>query len=102
MARYCRAIRRFFPTEPVNCNECGVLLDRAHVLLRCPRHCRWWELQGEFGFLQRLNAYNDVAAFLRENESAFAFADAPVERGQRTIRSRRCGGCAPSAHARSP
>ncbi|OSC97324.1 hypothetical protein PYCCODRAFT_1354597, partial [Trametes coccinea BRFM310] len=76
MARYCRAIldhaplgsfrRRFFPHEPVDCSTCGVLQDREHVLLKCSRYRRWWELQGEFEFLQRINAYSDLAAFIRE------------------------------------
>ncbi|KAI0359476.1 hypothetical protein OH77DRAFT_1472705 [Trametes cingulata] len=67
MARYCRAVldhaplgsfrKRFFPDEPTSCPECGVLQDRAHVLLKCTRYRRWWELQ--------------------VNESAFSFADAP-------------------------
>ena len=87
MARFCRAVlghaplgsyrRRFFPNESVDCPDCGVLQDRAHVLLGCTRYRRWWRCGGEFDFLQRLSAYNDLNTFLAENESAFTFADAP-------------------------
>ena len=87
MARFCRAVldhaplrsfrRRFFPHEPVNCPECGVLQDRAHILLKCPKYRRWWNCRGEFEFLQRLNAYRDFNSFLTANESAFTFVDAP-------------------------
>ncbi|KAI0629030.1 hypothetical protein C8Q77DRAFT_1144649 [Trametes polyzona] len=89
MARFCRAVldhvpigsfrRRFFPDLPSTCPECGVLQDRAHVLLKCKRYRRWWELRGEFEFLQRVSAYRELNGFLTVNESAFSFADAPSE-----------------------
>ena len=59
--------QRFFPNEPVNCPECGVLQDRAHVLLKCPKYRRWWNCRGEFEFLQQLNAYRDFNSFLTAN-----------------------------------
>ncbi|RDX51207.1 hypothetical protein OH76DRAFT_1347870 [Lentinus brumalis] len=87
MARFCRAVlnhaplgsyrRRFFPNEPTNCTDCGVLQDRAHVLLKCQRYRRWWNCRGEFEFLQRVSAYRDLTSFLKANESAFTFVDAP-------------------------
>ncbi|KAJ2968467.1 hypothetical protein NUW54_g13208 [Trametes sanguinea] len=68
MARYCRAVldhaplgsfrRRFFPNEPVNCPDCGVLQDRAHVLLKCPRYRRWWSLHiRKNRFLQEIRGH---------------------------------------------
>ncbi|KAI0371192.1 hypothetical protein BV20DRAFT_1070394, partial [Pilatotrama ljubarskyi] len=87
MARSCCAVldhaplgsfrKRFFPDAPTQCPECHVLQDRAHVLLKCKRYRRWWELRGEFEFLQRMSAYCDLNGFLTVNESAFSFADAP-------------------------
>ena len=87
MARFCRAVlnhaplgsfrRRFFQNEPTECPDCGVLQDRAHVLLECQRYRRWWHCNGEFEFLQRVSAYRDMNSFLTVNESAFTFADAP-------------------------
>ncbi|TFK79482.1 hypothetical protein K466DRAFT_441948, partial [Polyporus arcularius HHB13444] len=90
MARLCRAVlnhaplgsfrRRFFPNEPTECPECGVLQDRAHVLLKCKRYRRWWNCQSEFEFLQRLSAYRELTTFLSANASAFTFVDAPSQR----------------------
>ena len=87
MARFCRAVlnhaplgsyrKRFFPEEATDCPVCGVLQDRAHVLLKCPKYRRWWNCRGEFEFLQRVSAYRDLNTFLTANESAFTFADAP-------------------------
>ena len=87
MARFCRAVlnhaplgsfrQRFFPGERTNCPECGVLQDRAHVLLKCGRYRRWWNCRGEFEFLQRISAYRDLNSFITANESAFTFVDAP-------------------------
>ncbi|TFK83143.1 hypothetical protein K466DRAFT_445956, partial [Polyporus arcularius HHB13444] len=74
MARFCRAVlnhgplgsfrRRFFPNELTECPDCGVLQDRAHVLLKCKRYRRWWNCRGEFEFLQRVSPYHDFNSFL--------------------------------------
>lgn len=88
MARFCRAVldhaplgsfrQRFFAHEPTECPECGVLQDREHVLFKCTRYRRWWELRGEFEFLLRVSAYRELNGFLTTNESAFSFEDAPT------------------------
>ncbi|KAH9929052.1 uncharacterized protein BXZ73DRAFT_48264 [Epithele typhae] len=87
MSRFCRAVlnhapigsfrTRFFKGEPTECPRCHVLQSRSHVLLECTRYERWWRCGGEFDFLQRLEAYQDLNAFITENDGAFTFADAP-------------------------
>ena len=87
MARFCRAVldhapigsfrRRFFPNESTTCPECRVFQDREHVLLKCRKYRRWWNCRGEYEFLQRVSSYRDVTTFIKSNESAFSFADAP-------------------------
>ena len=51
--------------------------DREHVLLKCRKYRRWWNCRGEYEFLQRVSSYRDVTTFIKSNESAFSFADAP-------------------------
>ena len=65
MTRFCRAVlnhtplgsfRRHFFSESANRPVCGVLQNRAHVLLTCPSIVGGGSGQGEFEFLQSVSA----------------------------------------------
>lgn len=89
MARFSRMVlnhapigsyrQRFFPGEPVNCNSCGRLQTRAHVLLECDCYRRRWRHNSIEELLRKLDPFAKVNTFIEENQSAFSFEDAPVE-----------------------
>lgn len=62
----------------------------AHVLFKCTRYRRWWELRGEFEFLQRMSAYRELNGFLTVNESPFSFEDGPTLSNKWIEENHRC------------
>ena len=69
MARFCRAIlnhaplrsyrKRFSPEEPTDYPLCGVLQDRAHIVLTCPRY-RGTAREIRIPAEGKLSAYHDI------------------------------------------
>ena len=73
---------RFFPHEPINCNECGegrfgVLQSRFHILSECGAYDR----DDNFSYASLKRSKNPIIPgthFLRHNPTAFSFSDAPT------------------------
>ena len=66
--------RRFFPGEPFWCLDCptGPVQTRGHILNHCKRYTR---VDGVYYPMDSV----ELVDFLRTNESAFSFADAPLD-----------------------
>ena len=67
----------FFPNENTVC-QCGAeLQSHAHILCECPRYRMHFPSLRAFYIGQ--NNFNNLVKFLKNNETAFMFEDAPVD-----------------------